>query len=251
MESVQKSMLAASLVEARVIPNGVDLSIFYPAGKEEARRTLGLPQDVKVLLFVASGAKRNMFKDYRTIHAAATQVGARFQGQRVVVVVLGESGETEPLRNGEIRFIPFEKDRRAVARYYQAADVYIHAARSDNFPNAILEALACGTPVVATAVDGIPEQVDEGHTGFLVPGGDAEGMASRILQLLSDDVRRRQMGAQAVEVARRRFDLHQQVQAYLDWYQEIISRWSGQRGSRLRVEPVSVCQVTPAKGCNG
>jgi hypothetical protein len=76
-------------------------------------------------------------------------------------------------------------------------------------------------------------------------------MASRILQLLSDDVRRRHMGAQAVEVARRRFDLRQQVQAYLDWYQEIISRWSDQRGSRLRVEPVNVCQVTPAKGCNG
>ena len=249
MENVQQSMLAASLVEARVIPNGVDLSIFYPAGKEEARSTLGLPQDVNVLLFVASAAQSNMFKDYRTIHAAATQVSARFQGHRVVVVVLGESGKTEPLRNGEIRFIPFEQDSRAVARYYQAADVYMHAARSDNFPNSIIEALACGTPVVATAVDGIPEQVDDGHTGFLVPGGDAEGMASRILQLLSDDVRRRHMGVQAVEAARRRFDLRQQAQTYLDWYQEIISRWSGQRGSRSPVEPVNVCQVAPAKGC--
>jgi len=231
MERVQKSMLAASLVEARVIPNGVDLSIFYPAGKEEARSTLGLPQDVKVLLFVASAAKRNMFKDYQTIHAAAIHVGAGFQGQRVIVVVLGESGETEPFSNGEIRFIPFEKDRRTVARFYQAADVYVHAAKADTFPSTVLEALACGTPVVATAVDGIPEQVDDGHTGFLVLGGDAEGMASRILQLLSDDVLRRQMGAQAVEVVRRRFDLSQQVHTYLDWYQEIISRWSGQRSS--------------------
>ena len=61
--------------------------------------------------------------------------------------------------------------------YYQAADIYIHAAKADTFPNVVLEALACGLPVVATAVGGIPEQIDHERTGFLVPPGDAAGMA--------------------------------------------------------------------------
>lgn len=240
MNRVQESMLAPAVAEGRVIPYGVDVSIFCPAQQEEVRAGLGLPQNAKVLLFVANGAKRNRFKDYGTVRTAAAQVSERFQGQRVILLVVGEGGRTEQLGNGEIRFINYETDLRTVARYYQAADVYVHAARSDNFPNTVLEALACGIPVVATAVDGIPEQVDDGHTGFLVPGGDAEGMAARILQLLSDDVLRRQMGAQAVEVARRRFDLRQQVHTYLDWYQQIISRWAGQRSSRSRFEPTNV-----------
>jgi glycosyltransferase involved in cell wall biosynthesis len=224
MAQVEQSMLAASIAEARVIPNGVDLSIFYPMKKEEARAALGLPQDAKVLLFVASAAKRNVFKDYPTIRAAAMQVGARFHAQRVLLIVLGESAETEPFGNGEIRCIPFEKDRRVIARFYQAADVYVHAAKSDNFPNAVLEALACGTPAVATAVDGIPEQVEDGRTGFLVPAGDAESMARQIVRLLSDENLRRRMGTAAAETARRRFDFHQQVRAYLDWYQDISAR---------------------------
>ena len=76
--------------------------------------------------------------------------------------------------------------------------------------------------MVATSISGIPEQVKDGKTGFLVPSGDAEMMASRIEQMLSDDGLHREMGAQAAKVARSRFDLEQQVSEYLNWYQEIL-----------------------------
>src|SRR5262245_23731658 len=110
----------------------------------------------------------------------------------------------------------------AVARYYQAADVYLHAARADTFPNTVLEALARGKPVVATAVSGIPEQVDEAQTGFLVPVGDAHALADRLVQLLSESSLRQDMGKQAAEVALRRFDLHRQADAYLAWHHELV-----------------------------
>jgi glycosyltransferase involved in cell wall biosynthesis len=77
----------------------------------------------------------------------------------LVFVALGEDAPAERIGAAEIRFVPYQKDPAVVARYYQAADIYIHSARADTFPNTVLEALACGTPVVATAVGGIPEQV--------------------------------------------------------------------------------------------
>jgi glycosyltransferase involved in cell wall biosynthesis len=120
--------------------------------------------------------------------------------------------------------VAYQRDSVVVADYYRAADVYLHATRADTFPNVILEALACGTPVVATSVGGIPEQIEEGVTGFLTPPGDARAMATRIEQLLSDDALRRRFAAAAIESARRHFGLDRQINDYLAWYQEIIAR---------------------------
>jgi glycosyltransferase involved in cell wall biosynthesis len=114
---------------------------------------------------------------------------------------------------------------RMVARYYQAADLYIHAARADTFPNTILEALACGIPVIATAVGGIPEQIHEGKTGFLTPLGDASAMAGAIWRLLEDPDLRKKMGDAAIREVNEKFSLDLQVKRFLSWYEEIISNW--------------------------
>ena len=111
-----------------------------------------------------------------------------------------------------------------VARFYQAANIYLHAAKADTFPNVVLEALACGTPVVATAVGGIPEQVKDGVTGFLVASGDAEAMAKHIMMLFTDDALRRQFSLNAAHDGRKRFDLNRQVNAYVEWYHAIAER---------------------------
>jgi glycosyltransferase involved in cell wall biosynthesis len=224
MAQVEQSMLAPAIAEAKVIPNGVDLTVFCPGEKEEARALLQIPQHGKILLFVANAAKSNMFKDFRTIHEAALLVGAQLRTERIRLIVLGESAGSEHFENGDVLFVPFEQDRRVIARYYRAADVHVHAAKSDTFPNTVIEARACGTPTVATAVDGIPEQVEEGRTGFLVPPGDAAAMAKRIVQVLMNDALRAQMGVAAAETASRLFDLRLQAETYLDWYQEVIER---------------------------
>jgi len=224
LRQVEQSMLAPAIVEGRVIPNGVDPTVFCPASKEQAREFLGLPQDEKILLFVANAARRNVFKDYKTVEESVLRAGARFRKKRITLMVLGEKGEPIRFENGEIRFVAFQPDRQVTAKFYQAADIYIHAAKSETFPNTIIEALSCGIPVVATAVDGIPEQVEEDRTGFLVPGGDADAMAMRVVQLLSDDIRCGTMGAAAAESALRLFGVQKQVDAYLDWYEEMRAR---------------------------
>ncbi len=142
---------------------------------------------------------------------------------KALCIALGEAAPPERIGDVEIRFIPYQKDPEQVARYYQAADLYLHPARADTFPNTDLEALACGTPVVASAAGGIPEQVVEGKTGFLVPVGDARAMAERVLDLLADDGLRVRMGREAAEDAARRFGLERMVGEYLTFYKEILS----------------------------
>ena len=216
-------MLAPALVQGRVIPNGVDSSIFSPGSKQQAREILSLPQSEVILLFVANAARSNVFKDYRTVEESAIRIAAGYRHSKMMLIVLGEKGDPIALENGEIRFVAFERDQKITARYYQAADVYVHAAKSDTFPNTILEALACGLPVVATAVDGIPEQIEEGRSGFLIPAGDAQAMAGRVMQLLLNNSLRASISSTAADIAVRSFSVQKQVQAYLDWYEQILS----------------------------
>ena len=142
----------------------------------------------------------------------------------MLFLALGEEAPTERIGQAEVRFIPYQKELETVARYYQAADIYLHAARADTFPNTVLEALACGTPVVATAVGGIPEQVKDDVTGRLVPPEDAEAMAEAIIILLTDEALRRRLGYGAGQDAQIRFGLSRQVDTYLEWYRAIVER---------------------------
>jgi glycosyltransferase involved in cell wall biosynthesis len=223
MEKVKQSMLAPAVIEDRVIPNGMDLSVFYPADKQAVRTELGIPPDVRVLLFSAAKAQKSVWKDYQTMRSAVELLVNHIQDQSLLFIALGEDSVGKQIGRADINFVPYQKDPALVARYYQAADVYIHAAKADTFPNAVLEALASGTPVVATAVGGIPEQVDDGVTGFLVPPGNFKEMATAIQKLLQDNTLHRQMSVQADETARRRFDANRMAEEYLEWYQKILS----------------------------
>lgn len=223
MRQVEQSILAPAVVEGRVIPNGVDSTVYKPGSRQQAREALGLSQQDMMLLFVANAARSNVFKDYRTIEQCARQVAAQYSNSRITVIVLGDQGDPILYKNGGIQFVPFQRDKRITAQYYQATDVYVHAAKSDTFPNTVLEALACGRPVVATAIDGIPEQIEEGRSGFLVSAGDADAMTGRVIQLLSNEPLRTSMGTTAAAIASRSFGIHRQVQSYLGWYEQILS----------------------------
>jgi glycosyltransferase involved in cell wall biosynthesis len=224
MDKVEASMLKPACVEQRVIPNGVDLTVFTGADRREARSRLGLPQDAHILLFAANGVKQNMWKDYHTMRAALARIADMMKERPVLFIALGDIAKEETIGATRIQFVPHQEQPLSVARYYQAADVYVHAAKADTFPSSVIEAAACGVPVVATAVGGIPEQVLDGRTGFLVSAGDADAMAQRVVRLLERDGIRRLMAAEAQQAARERFDIRQQVRAYLDWYESILVR---------------------------
>jgi len=224
MDKVKQSILAPALVEAKVVHNGVDLSIFRPGDRREARVACGLPADARIVLFMGE-SRSKAWKDYATMRAALPVIADRVKDKTLVFVALGLSGTVERIGEAELRYVPKLRGLDAIARYYQAADLYLHAAKEDNFPNTVLEAMACGTPVVATGVGGVPEQFEDGRQGFLVPRGDFASMGERAVALLRDDLLRAQFAQLAAERVRERFDLDRQVDQYLSWYHEIVADW--------------------------
>jgi glycosyltransferase involved in cell wall biosynthesis len=227
MDKVRESILMPGIEESRVIPNGVDLTTFQPGDQREARERLALPQEAWIVLFAANSIRENRWKDFETLRAAVRHIAAQEKRKPVRFVAVGEGGASDKAGLADVQFVPFEQNPLSMARYYQAADVYVHAARVDTFPNTVMEATACGTPVVATAVGGIPEQILDGQSGFLVPAGDAEAMARQARWLLEDEARRRVISAQAARIAKARFDLNRQVQAYLTWYEQLTTSSKG------------------------
>jgi len=162
---------------------------------------------------------------------------ARLSGERpdkplIMLCVGAEKDEKVRLSgNAEIRLLKSRREPCELALCYQAADLFLFPSMADTFPLAVIEAMACGVPVVATAVGGIPEQVEEGHTGFLVPPGDAARMAGRALELLDDEDMRQRFGRASALTAQERFDLKAQVAGYLSWYREILADSPGAAGA--------------------
>jgi glycosyltransferase involved in cell wall biosynthesis len=188
MAMVERSVLAPAAVLRAVIPNGVDLERFRPGERSRSG-----------LVFAAQGGLANQFKDYPTLQAALERLE-----RPVDVTVLGDP----PVSAEE------------VARRLRAAALYVHPSRADTFPSGVLEALASATPVVASRVGGIPEQLTD-ETGILVDPGDPAALATVIDELLADPARRERMGAAAVADARRRFSLERQLDSYLDLYERL------------------------------
>jgi glycosyltransferase involved in cell wall biosynthesis len=221
LEKVERSIVRPALLESRVIPNGIDLAVFRAGDSAAARARLGLPSEADILLFTALSIRNNVWKDYRTLRAAIARLAEHPRARPLIFLALGEAAPNENIGHAQIQFVPFIEDPRRVAEFYQAADLYLHASRADTFPTSILEALACATPVVATAVGGIPEQINDGQTGILTPPGDPEAMAEAIASLLDNPERRAAMSGRAEEAAQHCFGRERMIGGYLNWFEEI------------------------------
>jgi glycosyltransferase involved in cell wall biosynthesis len=114
-------------------------------------------------------------------------------------------------------------ERGDVPEQLAASDVFVLSSRSEGMPMSILEAMAAGLPVVASAVGGIPEIVRDGETGLLVPPGDADALAAALGRLLDDDGLRRRLGAAGRERALDEFDVVRFGDAHVDAYRRALA----------------------------
>ena len=109
-----------------------------------------------------------------------------------------------------------------VASLLFASDVGVLSSRAEGFANAILEYMAAGLPVVATDVGGVREAIVEGKTGYIVPSGDDEKMAERIIQVLNDDDQGHAMGALGKTIVAEKFSCDRHLRNTLELYEELL-----------------------------
>ena len=109
-----------------------------------------------------------------------------------------------------------------MANYYQASDVLVRPSLADNCPLTVLEAMACGIPVVASKVGGIPEEVEQNKNGILVEPQNSEELTTALKKLLGNPSEGEEMGKRGREIAQRKFDIKEQAKHYLEWYKKLI-----------------------------
>ena len=206
--------------DIRLITNAIDLNTFRPGDRAAARATLGLDEETWVVVFSAHSA----FKDFGCVHDALQRLHADVP---IVALCLGRDGATERVGEVELRFLGYVREPGSVAACIQASDVFVHATLGEAFGKGAAEAMACGIPVVASEVGGLPEVVRDGVDGILVAPGDAGAMASALDRLRTDASLRMALGANAVKRANEQFSLDRQVTEFVSWYREVLQDWRG------------------------
>lgn len=174
---------------AHIVPNVLDLDRFSPATSRTpalAAPRILVARHLEALYDNASAVRA--FAIVREAYPAARLVLAGGGTQRAALARLARSlGVADGVRfSGPV-------DNAAMPALYHASDIVLNPSRADNMPNSVLEALACGVPVVSTSVGGIPALLEHGKTALLVPPGDAPAMAQAILALLRDPARARRL----------------------------------------------------------
>jgi D-inositol-3-phosphate glycosyltransferase len=198
-----------------VVPPGVDHAFFGPGHRPAARRALGLPADQALLLFVGRiQPLKRADVALRTLAALLDGPGPAPRPFRLVVVG-GPSGPRGDRTYVDLRELASDlgvadrltlvepQPHELLSTYYRAADVCLVPSRSESFGLVALEAAACGTPVVASAVGGLTTLVDHGRTGFLVDGADPAEFAARVREVVDDPLSAEQFSIAAVLLARR------------------------------------------------
>jgi colanic acid/amylovoran biosynthesis glycosyltransferase len=201
-----------------VIPCGVDTGFFQPAD---------MPARSQPPLIVCV-ARHVPVKNLSRLLKSCTILKGRGVNFRCVLIgdgPLRETLEQERAERSLERFVDFRgtADQTEVLRWWQRADIGVLTSDNEGMPVSLMEAAACGVPVVATRVGGVPELVVEGVTGLLRPAADANAFADALQQLLQDPEMRRGLGASARERAEQEFSVTRQVDCLLALWTRILN----------------------------
>ncbi len=206
-DSVRDDFLKSYLGKSRTITPGVDSDFFKPA----ARRT---PQSI---LFVGSLNKSDTHKGLRYLLEAFRHVSQGHPDARLTIVGSGSGRpgfETLVQQLGLGKQITFRGGQTGarLQHSFQEAAIFVLPSLNDSFSMVTLEAMAAGLPVIATTVGSLPQLVDEGSTGYLVPPADSRALADKLSYLLAHPAIAERLGAQGRHKATQAFSWHSQAQ---------------------------------------
>lgn len=208
-----------------VIPNSIDSRQYCGIPRLEARAALGLPKDRKLILISAMNATHDINKGFKHLESALRQLAAEGWQEHLELLVVGQPAPPTPVNTGvPTRFLGVLPDDHSMRQVYSAADVTVLPSLQENLPNSIMESMACGTPVVAFGIGGIPQLVEHGVTGYLARATDSSDLAAGLREILTSDTRRDQFGSASRLKIEREFDTALITQRTLSLYENLVTR---------------------------
>ena len=238
-KALKEAMVQLGIPEEKIsgIPNGVDPEQFYPVPKEQARRELGLPNRRTVL----SVGNLTDNKGFDLVIKSFRVLVDRFHEKDIQLAIVGDGPYRSHLEkmilslrlDGQVRMVGAVSHDK-LRLWYSGADVFCLASSREGWPNVLLESLACGTPVVATAVGGIPEIISSDNVGLL-----SEREESKIAEAIRAALKKSWRSDEIVAYARR-FTWEQTALGVLDVFDSVLHGSRGLPGvvaSKVIVQP--------------
>lgn len=219
---LEKKVRASILKNQRIslIYYGVDVTIFKKYPKKETRLKLSLPVDKKIITFLVQGGKNNPWKGWEYTKKIISNY---YRNKDTLLLCIGGNLNDQGLSNENIKYIPFIFDQSLLAQYYSSSDVFLLTSLADNFPNTVLEAMACGTPVVSFDVGGVKEAVVHNKNGYIAKYQDCKDLMNGIDYILSlSSEKLADMSEQSIKRIRNNFSLTTMTKNYIDLYQSLI-----------------------------
>lgn len=198
------------------ISYSLPLDIYMHIEKQIARQALGLEIRGPVLLLAGVS-----LADRRKGATLADEAIRKISTRPLTLLTLGMDHPQIDIPGVSVKHLGYVDHERTKALVYNAADIFVHPALADNLPNVVMEAIACGTPVIAFNVGGLPELVRTGKTGWLVPETNAELLARFLEMALEEITTGETLNHTCREIARAEFPQELQASRYLDLFQTL------------------------------
>jgi len=220
---VQESQLFNSHT-IHVIPNPLDTQYLWrPIPKEFARRALGLPLNKKLVLTGSAGGAKHL-KGEDLFEEAIAIASAKNAGDTELVIFGLQKHDSSFRWPCKVHWLGSVRDEHTLATIYSAVDVMVVPSRQDNLPNTAIEAQACGTPVVAFDIGGLPDIVIHQENGWLAPAFDTRDLAAGISWVLGDETKWYQLSLNSRNKAVAKYSEAVVAAQYLAVYEKVLSR---------------------------
>lgn len=223
-DSARASSLFKNL-RIEVIPNGLDTERYKPINREIARSVYNLPQDKHLILFSAYSATSDRRKGGQFLTQAIEKLSQAGWGVNSELVVLGASKSDGYSEMGmKVHYLGYLHDEISQVLLYSASDVMVAPSMQENLSNAVMESLACATPVVAFNIGGMPDMIDHLENGYLAAPFNSDDLADGIQWVLESEERHKSLSKHARQSVEKRFSLQAIANKYLDLYLDILKQ---------------------------
>ncbi len=215
-ERVEKTILVSQ--DVRLIHNGIDTNIFKMSDKNIARRKLGLPLDMKIVLFLANDAKNNTWKGWKYTE----DVINKYKDDKNILFVSVGNHTAHP-DESNVKYLPHLDKKEDIALYYSASDILLFTSIAENFPLVILEAMGCGLPIVSFDVGGVKEVVIHKENGYISIYKEAKSLIEGMEYILTLNTKELDTIANlSVKKIRKDFTKEVMTTNYIKLYEELL-----------------------------